>query len=180
MSNRTFLQIFCNYFFCFSGWLFGLVFQLTYAFVAEMVRTASPGGRATLPWVAGLWLTVGANVHGFWYGFIRPWLVDANLVAPPLQSFLMEAVPERERVIANGVYNVSWQIAWALGALVGGLIVNALGYQAPMLVAVPWYGGAALLFAWFFWRGRQRAGEIEKPQAETDAPLPASEFFRRD
>jgi MFS family permease len=103
-----------------------------------------------------------------------------NIPSPPLQSFLMEAVPERERVIANGVYNVSWQVAWALGALVGGVIVNALGYQAPMLVAVPWYGGAALLFAWFFWRGRQRAGEIEKPQAETDAPLPASEFFRRD
>jgi len=104
----------------------------------------------------------------------------ANIPGPPLQSFLMEAVPERERVIANGVYNVSWQVAWALGALVGGLIVNVLGYQAPMLVAVPWYGGAALLFAWFFWRGGRRAGEVEKPQAETDAPLPASELFRRD
>ncbi|HEX5547417.1 MAG TPA: MFS transporter [Ktedonobacterales bacterium] len=104
----------------------------------------------------------------------------ANIPGPPLQSFLMEAVPERERVIANGVYNVSWQAAWALGAFAGGLIVNTLGYQAPMLIAVPWYGGAALLFAWFFWRGRQRVGEIEKPQAEADAPLPASEFFRRD
>ncbi|HEU4784792.1 MAG TPA: MFS transporter, partial [Ktedonobacterales bacterium] len=107
----------------------------------------------------------------------------ANIPGPALQSFLMEAVPERERVTANGVYNVSWQIAWALGAFAGGLIVNVLGYQAPMLVAVPWYGGAALLFAWFFWRGRQRAGEadeIEKPQTEADMPLPASEFFRRD
>ncbi|HEX5439538.1 MAG TPA: MFS transporter, partial [Ktedonobacterales bacterium] len=104
----------------------------------------------------------------------------ANIPSPALQSFLMEAVPERERIIANGVYNVSWQIAWALGAFAGGLSVNVLGYQAPMLIAVPWYGGAALLFAWFFWRGGQRAGEIEKPQVETDAPLPASEFFRRD
>ncbi|HEY1389957.1 MAG TPA: MFS transporter [Ktedonobacterales bacterium] len=102
----------------------------------------------------------------------------ANIPGPPLQSFLMEAVPERERIIANGVYNVSWQVAWALGALVGGLIVNALGYQAPMLIAVPWYGGAALLFAWFFWRGGQRAGEQEKPQ--TDTPLPATEYFSND
>lgn len=117
------------------------------------------------------------------------YLIRSTLVYVPntaLQSFLMEAVPERERVIANGVYNVSWQIAWALGALVGGVIVNALGYQAPMLIAVPWYGGAALLFAWFFWRGRQRAGETnetdeaEKIQAETGAPLPASDLFRRD
>jgi MFS family permease len=102
----------------------------------------------------------------------------ANIPGPALQSFLMEAVPERERVIANGVYNVSWQVAWALGAFAGGLIVNVLGYQAPMLVAVPWYGGAALLFAWFFWRGSQRAGERDKPQ--TDTPLPATEYFSND
>jgi len=101
-----------------------------------------------------------------------------NIPSPPLQSFLMEAVPERERVIANGVYNVSWQVAWALGALVGGVIVNALGYQAPMLVAVPWYGGAALLFAWFFWRTGRSGGEHEKPQ--TDTPLPATEYFSND
>lgn len=99
----------------------------------------------------------------------------ANIPGPPLQSFLMEAVPERERVIANGVYNVSWQVAWALGALVGGLIVNALGYQAPMLIAVPWYGGAALLFAWFFWRGGRSGSEHEKPQIDT--PLPANEQY---
>jgi MFS family permease len=96
----------------------------------------------------------------------------ANISGPPLQSFLMEAVPERERVIANGVYNVSWQIAWALGAGVGGLIVRPLGPQAPMLVAVPWYGGAALLFAWFFWRRQhiQRPQESAKPQMDASSP----------
>jgi MFS family permease len=99
----------------------------------------------------------------------------ANIPGPPLQSFLMDAVPERERVIANGVYNVSWQIAWALGAGAGGLIVNALGYQAPMLIAVPWYGAAALLFAWFFWRGRPRVDEREKSQIDT--PWPPSEHY---
>jgi len=100
-----------------------------------------------------------------------------NTAGPPLQSFLMEAVPERERVIANGVYNVSWQIAWALGAGAGGLIVGPLGYQAPMLVAAPFYGSAALLFAWFFWRSQH----IHRPKANEhppmDTPLPASEHL---
>lgn len=90
-----------------------------------------------------------------------------NISNPPLQSFLMEAVPERERVIANGVYNVSWQIAWALGAGAGGLIVGPLGYQAPMIAAVPWYGGAALLFAWFFWRKQYLSPGTPPPE-----PLP--------
>ncbi len=102
----------------------------------------------------------------------------ANIPGPPLQSFLMEEVPERERVIANGVYNVTWQIAWALGAFAGGLIVGRLGYQAPMLIAVPWYGGAALLFAWFFWRRGRPTYNRVKPQ--TNTPLPATEYFSND
>lgn len=108
----------------------------------------------------------------------------ANISGPPLQAYLMEAVSERERVIANGVYNVSWQIAWAIGAGVGGLIVGPLGYQAPMLVAVPFYGGAALLFGWFFWRN---AGAHDHPndnhESETDShetAQPASEYLSSD
>lgn len=100
-----------------------------------------------------------------------------NIAGPPLQSFLMEAVPERERVIANGVYNVSWQIAWALGAGAGGLIVGPLGYQAPMLVAAPFYGGAALLFAWFFWRSQPTHRPKANEHPPMDTPLPASEHL---
>jgi MFS family permease len=102
----------------------------------------------------------------------------ANISGPPLQAFLMGAVPERERVIANGVYNVSWQIAWALGAGAGGLVVAPLGYQAPILLAVPWYGAAALLFTWFFWRQRHTLDSFDKGEtpAPLDTPLPASEF----
>jgi MFS family permease len=102
----------------------------------------------------------------------------ANISGPPLQSFLMGAVPERERVVANGVYNVSWQIAWALGAGAGGLIVAPFGYQAPMLLAVPWYGAAALLFTWFFWRQRHTLETFDKgkPPLPLDTPLPESEF----
>ena len=104
----------------------------------------------------------------------------ANIPGPPLQAYLMEAVSERERVVANGVYNVSWQIAWAIGAFAGGLIVGPLGYQAPMLVAVPFYGGAALLFGWFFLRNppaydHHHAGhEIKLRGAETAHPASES------
>ncbi|MGE5333426.1 MAG: MFS transporter [Nitrososphaerota archaeon] len=97
----------------------------------------------------------------------------ANISGPSLQSFLMGAVSERERVIANGVYNVSWQIAWALGAGAGGLIVARFGYQTPMLVAVPFYGSAALIFAWFFW-GREHIYSGSDEQQQTATPLPAS------
>ena len=102
----------------------------------------------------------------------------ANIAGPPVQSFLMEAVSERERIIANGSYNVSGQIAGALGGGAGGLIVGALGYQAPLLFAVPFYGGAALLFAWFFWRRGRVASDGDMQR--TDAPLPAGEYTPGD
>lgn len=101
-----------------------------------------------------------------------------NVCGPVLQSYLMEAVPERERVVANGVYNVSWQVIWAVGAGVGGLIVGALGYQAPMLVAIPFYGGAALLFAWFFWGHDTPTDTAIASRA--NAPLPESEYSPSD
>ena len=104
----------------------------------------------------------------------------ANIPGPPLQAYLMESVAERERVIANGVYNVSWQIAWAIGAGVGGLIVGPLGYHAPMLVAVPFYGGAALLFGWFFWRNggaHDQQNNHESAEHGGEPAQPASEYL---
>lgn len=104
----------------------------------------------------------------------------ANISGPPLQAYLMEAVSERERVVANGVYNVSWQIAWAIGAFAGGLIVGPLGYHAPMLVAVPFYGGAALLFGWFFWRNagaHDHRGNHEVAEHSDENAQPASEYL---
>lgn len=69
--------------------LFGGVFQLAYAFVHEMTDAVAAPLRNLMALVAGAWLTVGGNVHGFLYGFVKPWLVDAGLVAKPRQAFLV-------------------------------------------------------------------------------------------
>ena len=69
--------------------LFGGTFQLAYAFVAEMTRNLAAGVRGAMALAAGVWLTVGGNVHGFLYGFVKPWLIDAGLAAVPRQAFLL-------------------------------------------------------------------------------------------
>jgi len=69
--------------------LFGGVFQLGYAFVREMTAGLGSRLRNLLALVAGAWLTVGSNLHGFIYGFIKPWLIDAGLVNAPKQAFLL-------------------------------------------------------------------------------------------
>ena len=69
--------------------VFGSVFALAYALVAEIARAATPAARTVLGYVGAAWLTLGGNVHGFFYGFIRPWLVDLGALAPPRQAFLL-------------------------------------------------------------------------------------------
>jgi MFS family permease len=80
-----------------------------------------------------------------------------NLTGAPLQAYLMEAVPERTRVAASGVYNVSFQAAGALGAGAGGLLIQHAGYQASFFVAAPFYALSAFLLAVWFGTGRASA-----------------------
>jgi uncharacterized membrane protein len=69
--------------------IFASVFQLAFAFVAEMTRSVAPSTRTAIGYLAATWLTLGGNVHGFFYGFVKPWLVDAGLVERPRQAFLL-------------------------------------------------------------------------------------------
>lgn len=72
-----------------------------------------------------------------------------TITGPPLQTFLMESVPEESRVVASSVYNVSFQVAWALGAGLGGIIAS-VSLRLPFIAAAPFYLLSALLMiAWF-------------------------------
>jgi predicted MFS family arabinose efflux permease len=81
-----------------------------------------------------------------------------NAAGPPLQAYLMEASGERQRVLASGVYNVSWQLCGALGAGLGGLMIARLGYHSIFLAAAGLYALSALLVA--LWFGRRRASNL--------------------
>ncbi len=73
-----------------------------------------------------------------------------NMPAPPLQAYFMEAVAEDERVTASSAYNVSFQMAGAIGAGVGGWLIAVSGYQSVFFVAAPFYAvSAVLLILWF-------------------------------
>jgi MFS family permease len=111
------------------------------------VKTAIAVQVISIPFL----LAVG--ISPFLWVISLAYLVRAALMAisnPPLQTFLMEAVDRDQRVLASSVYNVSFQVAWALGAGAGGLLVATVGSHAPFLVAAPFYAvGAWLLWLWF-------------------------------
>ena len=69
--------------------LFATTFQIGFALVAELSEGIAGHTRSALALVAGAWLTLGGNVHGFIYGFVKPWLVSAGVIDPPRQAFLI-------------------------------------------------------------------------------------------
>ncbi len=100
-----------------------------------------------------------------------------NIPGAPLSAYLMEAVPEQRRVIASGVYNVSFQLIGALGAGVGGILINRLGFPLTILLAAPFYAASSiLLVVWFGLRGRPAAPPLDD---ELPAPLVAPEPLKR-
>ncbi|MBK9440503.1 MAG: hypothetical protein IPN53_03965 [Comamonadaceae bacterium] len=69
--------------------LFGATFQLAYTFVFEMARHLKAGVRSAMALVAGAWLTIGGNVHGFVYGFVKPLMIEFGLAKVPDHVFLI-------------------------------------------------------------------------------------------
>lgn len=76
------------------------------------------------------------------------------LTGPPLQAYYMEAVPEESRVLASSVYNVGYQVLFALGGAAGGWLVGAAGYSSAFLAAAPFYAASIILVAIWFGTGR--------------------------
>lgn len=114
------------------------------------MRTAILAQVASLPFLLALgifpvvWVVAGAYL-------LRGFLM--NITSPPLQTFLMETVPEDGRVVASNVYNVSFQVAFAVGSGAGGELITLIGDRASFFAAAPFYAASAvLLVLWFGWR----------------------------
>ena len=98
--------------------------------------------------------------------FLRSTLMNMN---QPLSShFAMEVVRERDHAVTNSLLSLSWFVAWAISADIGGAMIERDGYTVPLLIAAALYVAASILY-WYFFRGveerRLPTAEIEIPDA---------------
>jgi len=98
--------------------------------------------------------------------FLRSTLMNMN---QPLSShFAMEVVRERDHAVTNSLLALSWFVAWAISADIGGAMIERSGYTTPILIAAGLYVLASLLY-WYFFRGveerRMPRSEVEIPEA---------------
>ena len=110
------------------------------------VRTSIAVQLCSLPFllaIGGIPLVGVASAAYLLRGFLM------SITGPPLQTFLMESVPDESRVVASSVYNVAFQMSWALGAGLGGVIAS-VSLRLPFIAAAPFYLVSALLMIiWF-------------------------------
>jgi MFS family permease len=97
----------------------------------------------------------GIYAAGFIIGF------GSGIVSPACQAAAVKYSPVNRRGAANGTYNLSNDIANGVGAVVWGIVIDALGYPA-MFIGCVICCAVALALAIFFFRKKQLAKQLGK------------------
>jgi predicted MFS family arabinose efflux permease len=143
------------------GNLFGPTVSRRFGLVGGVVLTQ----LASVPFMLALGLSSLAPVVVGSF-FLRSALMNMN--QPLASHFAMEVVRERDHAVTNSLLALSWFVAWAISADIGGAMIERTGYTTPLLIAACLYVVASVLF-WLFFRkvdeGRVPRSEVEIPEA---------------
>jgi len=93
-----------------------------------------------------------------------------NMSNPLYSAFSMEQTPERERGAVNSVQQLMWEVGWAVGPYLSGVVQARWGF-APLFISTAVLYGLAIAFTWLFFR-HSETKPAEAPVLEpTDLPL---------
>lgn len=99
-------------------------------------------GFAPSFWVAGLaFLVRGALM---------------NMSSPLYSAFAMEQTPVRERAAVNSVMQLMWEVGWAVGPYLSGVVQARWGF-APLFLSTAVLYAVAITLTWRFFAGAEGA-----------------------
>jgi MFS family permease len=78
-----------------------------------------------------------------------------NMSSPLFSAFCMEHTPENQQGYVNSLLNLSWNIGWAVGPFISGLVQQNYGFT-PLFIATAVLYLTAIVFAWFFFVREER------------------------
>jgi MFS family permease len=88
-----------------------------------------------------------------------------NMAVPLYSAFAMEQVRERERATVNSVKETAWQMGWAAGPYLSGLVQEQYGFRPLFLTTAVMYG-VSILITWAFFRGSEGTRREAREEAE--------------
>jgi MFS family permease len=163
-----------------SPWLFGLIdggataitalLTLVAPFLAirfGRVNSIALTQLASIPLLLTIGLTSFLPLAAVLYLFRQP-LMDMSMGV--LQVFSMEAVPKEHRGLANSSYQASFQLAWALTASLGGIIIVQLGYPPVFIGGAICYALAVVTLWGRFGRDKKKVLKTVKKSEQATWP----------
>ena len=72
-----------------------------------------------------------------------------NMSAPLYSAFCMEHTPEHQQGYVNSILNLSWDIGWAVGPFISGVVQQSYGF-APLFIATAVLYFGAIILQWKF------------------------------
>lgn len=77
-----------------------------------------------------------------------------NMAVPLYRTFTMEQVHEREQGTVNSVVELAWQVGWAVGPYLSGVVQQAYGFT-PLFVTTGVMYTASILLTWVFFHNQE-------------------------
>ena len=87
---------------------------------------------------------------------LRESLVEMDV--PTRQSYVAGVVPAEERTYASGVTNLTRNVAWAASSSVAGVFMQAISFNAPLLLG----GGLKIFYDILLWRAFRHVAPPEE------------------
>jgi MFS family permease len=76
-----------------------------------------------------------------------------NMVAPLFDAFALEQSHETEHGAVNSIRNLAWNVGWAVGPYISGLVQQRYGFS-PLFVSTAVLYAIAITLTWIFFRPR--------------------------
>jgi MFS family permease len=78
-----------------------------------------------------------------------------NMSAPLYSAFCMESTPEHHQGFVNSILNIAWNIGWAVGPFISGIVQERYGFT-PLFIATSVLYFLAISLAWAFFKNTEK------------------------
>jgi MFS family permease len=86
-----------------------------------------------------------------------------NMSSPLYSAFCMEHTPEKHQGFVNSVLSLSWNVGWAVGPYISGIVQERYGFT-PLFITTGTLYFIAILFTWNFFVRNESHKEIVAAQ----------------
>jgi MFS family permease len=95
-----------------------------------------------------------------------------NMAVPLYSAFSMEQIHEKEQGTVNSIKELAWQVGWAAGPYISGLVQVSYGFT-PLFITTAILYATAILFTWIFFSKQEHLrAAFEEFDQETISPDP--------